>query len=231
MKNKEENKCMAKLILSCNFMGGDSYALVNNVEEYYNRLEALLEDLKQGKGESCNYLYFAFVSLASATLEYSLNFMLAVHCFIKYHVPMYEEHLQPFLDMKFASKIENTPKIISEGDYIVKRSAPTIQQLKELVKKRHSLMHNSKAARVEKFSFPILGAEETNGGIFIPQDTLNDNNTVEFSIDLKNNDITWLSPEWCMRMGNAILVYRDCVVTPYLSTSGLVENELLEKNQ
>ena len=115
MENGNDNMEMARLILSCNFMGGESYALVNNVDEYYSRLETLLEDIKQGKGESCNYLYFAFVSLASATLEYSLNFMLAVHCFLKYLFPMYEKHLQPFLDISFATKIEITPEIVSEG--------------------------------------------------------------------------------------------------------------------
>ena len=115
MENGNDNMEMARLILSCNFMGGESYALVNNVDEYYSRLETLLEDIKQGKGESCNYLYFAFVSLASATLEYSLNFMLAVHCFLKYRFPMYEKHLQPFLDISFATKIEITPEIVSEG--------------------------------------------------------------------------------------------------------------------
>ena len=194
MENKIESEGMAKLILSCNLMGGESYALVNNVDEYYARLEVLLEDVKQGKGESCNYLYFAFVSLASATLEYSLNFMLAVHCFMKYHFPRYEKHLEPLLKIKFAPKIEITPEIVSEGKYTIKKDVPTLQCLKEFVDKRNSLMHNSKAVKVQKFDFPNTGAVEVVGGVFIPQDALNDDYTLEFSFDSVDNAITSLSP-------------------------------------
>ena len=85
MKSRTTKEKMAKAIICCNLMGGESYALVNNVDEYNNKLDALIEDIKQGKGKSCDYLYFAFVSLASATLEYSLNFMLAAYCFKKYN--------------------------------------------------------------------------------------------------------------------------------------------------
>lgn len=230
MENKIESEGMAKLILSCNLMGGESYALVNNVDEYYARLEVLLEDVKQGKGESCNYLYFAFVSLASATLEYSLNFMLAVHCFMKYHFPRYEKHLEPLLKIKFAPKIEITPEIVSEGKYTIKKDVPTLQCLKEFVDKRNSLMHNSKAVKVQKFDFPNTGAVEVEGGVFIPQDALNDDYTLEFSFDSVDNAITSLSSKWCIRMGDAILTYRDSVITPFLTQSGLKENDLLMKS-
>ena len=230
MENKIESEGMAKLILSCNLIGGESYALVNNVDEYYARLEVLLEDVKQGKGESCNYLYFAFVSLASATLEYSLNFMLAVHCFMKYHFPRYEKHLEPLLKIKFAPKIEITPEIVSEGKYTIKKDVPTLQCLKEFVDKRNSLMHNSKAVKVQKFDFPNTGAVEVEGGVFIPQDALNDDYTLEFSFDSVDNAITSLSSKWCIRMGDAILTYRDSVITPFLTQSGLKENDLLMKS-
>lgn len=231
MKNKVEFEGMAQLILSCNLMGGESYALVNNVDEYYFRLETLLEDIKQGKGESCNYLFFAFVSLASATLEYSLNFILAVHCFIKYHFHMYEKHLQPFLDLKFATKIEITPEIVSEGEYTIKKDVPALQCLKELVNKRNSLMHNSKAVKIQKFDFPNTGAFESEKGVFIPKDALNDDYTLEFPLAIEENSITTLSSKWCTRMGNAILTYRDSVVVPFLTQSRLSENNLLKKNK
>lgn len=227
MESKANNECMSKLVLSYNLTGGESYALVNDVDEYYNRLESLLEDIKQGKGESCNYLYFAFVSLASATLEYSLNLMLAIHCFRKFRVPMYEEHLQAFLDLKFARKIEITPEIVSEGDYSIKKDVSFLQQLKELVDKRHCLMHNSKAVKVQKFDSPNTGACVIDGAICIPVDSLNDDSTLDFHFESKDNAITTLKATWCMRMGNAVLKYRDCVVAPYLNNFELTENELL----
>lgn len=231
MKIKADNEGVTKLMLSYNLMGGESYALVNDVDEYYSRLETLLDDIKQGKGESCNYLYFAFVTLASATLEYSLNLMLALHCFRKFHVPMYEEHLQAFLDIKFAPKIEITPEIVSEGKYSIKKDVPTLQQLKELVDKRHSIMHNSKAVKVQKFDSPNMGSCVLDGKICMPVDSLNDDGTLDFYFESKDNAITTLKAKWCLRMGDAILKYRDCVVNPYLTQFKLIENDLLKKIQ
>lgn len=228
MKIKADNEGVTKLMLSYNLMGGESYALVNDVDEYYSRLKTLLDDIKQGKGESCNYLYFAFVTLASATLEYSLNLMLALHCFRKFHVPMYEEHLQAFLDIKFAPKIEITPEIVSEGKYSIKKDVPTLQQLKELVDKRHSIMHNSKAVKVQKFDSPNMGSCVLDGKICMPVDSLNDDGTLDFHFESKDNAITTLKAKWCLRMGDAILKYRDYVVNPYLTLFELKENELLE---
>lgn len=228
MQNKLENGRMPHMILSCNLLGGESYALVNNVEEYYNRLETLLDDIKQGKGEPCNYLYFAFISLASATLEYSLNFMLAVHCFEKYHYPKYEKHLQPLIKIEFAPKIEITPEIVSEGEYTIRHNNSTLQCLKELVNKRNCIMYNSKAVKVQKFDFPNTGAEIIDEGVVIPLDALNNDGTLSFTLETKDNTITSLTSKWCLRMGEAILNYRDCVITPYLAQYKLYENELLE---
>ena len=228
MKNVLENEGMPQLILSCNLLGGESHAMVNNVDEYYNRLETLLEDIKQGKGETCNYLYFAFVSLGSATLEYSLNFMLALHCFGKYHYPMYEKHLPPLIKIEFAPKIEITPEIVSEGEYSIRNNSPILQCLKELVNKRNSIMHNSKAVKVQKFDFPNTGARIIEESVVIPVNALNDDGTLSFTLETEENAITSLTTKWCLRMGEAVIKYRDFVITPYLTQHELCENELLE---
>lgn len=217
-----------KAILSCNLLGGESYALVNNLDEYYKKLESLLEDIKRGKGETCDYLYFAFVSLASATLEYSLNLMLSVHCFEKYNYPMYEKHLKSFLDINFTTKIEITPEIVSEGKLTIKRDDPTLQNLKELADKRNKLLHNSKAVKVQTFDFPDTGAEILDGCVCVPLDALKEEGILEFILELEENVITTLSSKWCIRIGNAIQGYRNNIVTPYLALTALKENELLE---
>lgn len=214
-------------ILSCNIMGGESYALVNNLNEYYSRLRSIIQDIDQDKGESCNYLYFAFVSLASATLEYSLNFMLAKHCYEKYHMPLYEKHLRVFLDISFAIKIEVVPEIVSEGEFTIKKDNPVLQCLKELVNKRNCLMHNSESVKCQKFDFPYTGAFEEEGNIYIPFDALNEDGSINISFELKDNVITSLTSKWCKRMGDALLKYKDCVVSPYLSQVGFKENDIL----
>lgn len=226
------NSCgsMSNLIISYNLMGGESYALVNDTDEYFTRLESLVNDIKQGKGESCKYLYFAFVSLASSTLEYSLNLMLATHCFVKYHVPKYEQHLQVFLDIKFSTKIEITPEIVSEGEFTINKEIPTLQCLKELVDKRNNLMHNSKAVKVQSFESKHTGAIKKDGCIIIPVDALNHDNVLEDSFNVKDNAITTLTSNWCIRMWNAILDYREYIITPYLSQSWLQDNYLLKRS-
>ena len=215
-------------ILACNLLGGESYVLVNNVDKYYKKLEALIDDIKRGKGESCDYLYFAFVSLASATLEYSLNFMLSVHCFEKYYYPMYEKHLQSFVDINFTTKIEITPEIVSEGKYSIKKEVSTLQCLKELVDKRNKLMHNSKAVKVKTFDFPDTGAEIIDRCVCIPLDSLKDDGILEFTFEPEENVITSLTSKWCIRIGTAIQQYRKCIVTPYLVHNTLTENDLLK---
>lgn len=227
MRNRLNTEGMPKMILSCNIMGGESYALVNDVDEYYKRLETLLDDISKGKGKTCNYLYFAFVSLASATLEYSLNFMLAVHCFEKYNYPMYEKHLRSFIDINCTTKIEITPEIVSEGRYTIKDGNTTLQCLKELINKRNKLLHNSKAVKVTTFDFPNTGAKILDGGFFIPLDSLNDDGSIDFSVNSRDNEITTINARWCIRMGNAILKYRESVIIPYLNYSVLKENDLL----
>jgi hypothetical protein len=226
MKNRLNTEDMPKMILSCNIMGGESYALVNDVDEYYKRLETLLDDISNGKGKACNYLYFAFVSLASATLEYSLNFMLSVHCFKKYNYPMYEKHLQSFIDIKYTTKIEITPEIVSEGKYTIKEGNSTLQCLKELVNMRNKLLHNSKAVKVTTFDFPNTGAKILDGEVFVPLDSLNDDGSIDFSVNSRDNEITTINARWCIRMGNAIRNYLDNIVTPYLIHNSLEVNDL-----
>ncbi len=220
-----------KAILSCNLLGGESYALVNNVDEYYKKLESLLNDINRGKGETCDYLYFAFVSLASATLEYSLNLILSIHCFEKYNYPMYEKHIKSFLDISFKTKIEITPEIVSEGKLTIKKDVPTLQNLKELADKRNKLLHNSKAVKVQTFDFPDTGAEIIDGCVCVPLDAIKDDGILEFKLELEENVITTLTSKWCVRIGNAIQKYRDNIVTPFLAHSALKENEILESSK
>jgi hypothetical protein len=90
-------------------------------------------------------------------------------------------------------------------------------------------MHNSKAVKVQKFDFPNTGARVIGENVFVPLDIINNDGSIDFRFRSKDNDITSLTSNWCIRMGNAILKYRDCIVTPYLSPSGLKENDLLMK--
>ena len=227
MKKMQEPKFIFSLCLN----GGESYVLVNETEEYFSRLESALNDIKQGKGEKCDYLFFAFVTLCSATLEYSLNLMLAVHCFNKYHVPLYLAHLKNYIVYSFIRKIIKTPIITSNGEFVVNNKSNSIKKLKELVKKRNYLLHNSNYVKAQTFITPNTYARITKGGVFIPISSLTKDLSLEIPVSIKSNDITSISAEWCIEVGEALLQYRECVISPFLSHLVYKENDILIRNR
>ena len=70
--NIEDSVISSRIALS--LTDGNSYILVNNAEEYYRQLTDALVDIKNEVSSS--YVYFAFISLASATLGHSLNLII-----------------------------------------------------------------------------------------------------------------------------------------------------------
>jgi len=211
--------------------GGKSYVLVNETDEYFIRLESALNDIKQGKGEECDYLFFAFVTLCSATLEYSLNLMLSVHCFNKYHVPLYLDRLQDYENYHFRDKIIKTPSIVSGGKFVVNDKSLPIKRLTKLVNKRNLLLHNSNFVKAQTFTSPNTHALMTEKGVFIPISSLTNDLSLEIPIRIRNNDVTSLSAEWCIEVGEALLQYRKCVISPFLSHLAFEENEILVRNR
>lgn len=220
-----------KFIFSVCLNGGESYVLVNETDEYFIRLESALNDIKQGKGEECDYLFFAFVALCSATLEYSLNLMLAVHCFNKYHVPLYLDYLHDYEAYSFKRKIIKTPFVISNREYVVNYNSFSIKRLLELVKKRNYLLHNSNYVKAQTFTTPNTHALMTEKGVFIPITSLSDDMCLEIPLSIRDNDITSLSAEWCIEVGEALIQYRKCVISPFLSYLTFDENDILIRNR
>ena len=61
-----------------NLTGDKSYYLWNGTETYYKKLRAAYTDILNDLNSE--YFYFGFLTLYAATLEYSLNFILADYC-------------------------------------------------------------------------------------------------------------------------------------------------------
>ena len=208
--------------MSINLMGGESYILVNNVRDYYKQLESILEDVKSDTPS--NYLHFGFIALASATLEFSLNFMLAVYCFEKFKYPTYNRYLRIYKGISFREKLFVLPQLISEGKYVTNEDNNTIKALYELIKFRNELLHNSE--NVQTFVFPDLGAMIVDDNLCIPLDNTDDG-VIDFNFEIKDSLITSLTKEQCIRIGDALLHYRDAIMTPFLNHETFDNNELL----
>lgn len=225
--NKEREPNM---IFLHNISGGKSYVLVDETSDYFFRFESALHDIEQGKGDECDYLYFAFIALSSATLEYSLNQMLAVYCFMKYHDPIYKTHLEAYSRIQFGNKIVIIPSLVSDGEFILDKESSIINNLFELVKTRNSLLHNSKSVCAQDYEAPDVHACIKGDYLYIPASELNDELSIEFPIHIERNLIQTLSKEQCIKIGEAMLKYREYVIEPYLSCLKFEENDILKRN-
>lgn len=78
-----------RVLLNTNGIG-KSYILENGTETYYKKLRAAYTDIQNGK--ETEYLFFGFFTLCSATLEYSLNYILTNHCLNEFGFDKYKTY-------------------------------------------------------------------------------------------------------------------------------------------
>ena len=221
MEDFLENGDQHRALMSVCLTGGESYILSNNVVTYYQQLEKALSDIKNDT--KCDYLCFSFIALASATLEYSLNYMLAVYCFHKFEVPEYKRYLDIYKNIRFKEKLFILPHIISDGKYVINEDSHNIKALYELIKLRNKLLHNSEY--IQTFEFPDIGVSIMDDGIFVPIE----NEKVEFNIHIEDNVINTITPKLCIRIGDALLEFNRIFMTPFTNRANIEENEMVHK--
>lgn len=216
--NKEQPSFVGRLCL----MGDDkSYILQNNTDLYYSKLENALHDIKQGK--QSDYLYFAFISLASATLEFSLNYILAVHCFNRFTGTNYRSYLDAYTKIGFKNKLLILPQIISNGEFLLDENSKTIKTLYELISLRNKLLHNNEYA--QDINFPKLDSFMSDETLLI----LTDNPIIEFQFSKNDNIINTIDKEQCIKIGESLIDFKDKVMTPYLSASKIEKSTIINQ--
>lgn len=219
--NIEDSVISSRIALS--FTDGNSYILVNNAEEYYRQLTDALVDIKNEVSSS--YVYFAFISLASATLEYSLNLIIAWFCFDKYHYPdcnRYIKHyMKEYKKRSFKEKLYFVPSLVSEGNYILNGKNESVISLEKMIEIRNNLLHNKE--KIQVFASPNLGAKVMDGGIWVPIEN------TEFSFQIVTNDnvIKTLSKDMCVEIGEAMLEFKRQILNPALTCCSLLDNNML----
>ena len=206
-------KLLAKLKIE--LTGNKSYYLFNGTEQYYKKLRAAYRDIQND--DKADYLYFGFFTLCSATLEYSLNFILADYCVEKFGIDKYKNYLDEFISLKFKNKLLMTPHIVSDGKFIMNEDCTALKKLAELINLRNRLLHNKEF--LNEFNLP-LNLKEENGNLIIPEGSEN----IEFAFEVKENPIDSLDKAKCLSYGNALGDFRKYIMKPAIEGS-------LEKNK
>ena len=116
-----------------------NYSLINNTDVYYNKLKTAYQDLSNDM--ISEYTLFSFVTLCAATLEYSLNYVLAEFCFTNYPLNRFNIHFAVMERMNFKSKLMLVPFICSNNSFMIKNSDSSFHSLTRLIKVRNDLMY------------------------------------------------------------------------------------------
>lgn len=220
MKNKEENMQSIAFLKICLSGNDKSYYLWNNAQKYYDKLNHALEDIKKEE-QPASYLYFSFISLSSATLEYSLNLLYAMYFFNKFGVPLYKRYLESHKSISFRNKLFILPHVLSEGKLVINENCRYVESLNTLISIRNDLLHNSEKA--QEFEFPDIHAIVEGNNLIVPIEYAQ----VEWEISPKDNAIESLNKKLCIEVGEAMSSFYKMVLVPYIDFGTLEENDFI----
>jgi hypothetical protein len=199
-----------RLIL--NIEGKDkSYSLNNGTESYYKKLRLAYKDIQEDK--ITEYSYFSFFILCAATLEYSLNYIIADFCLITYGPKKCKPFIEGYISLNFKRKILMLPSILSSGSLMFDEDNVVFKKLNELVSLRNKIMH----AKEEIYEFDFPNIKET------------EDEEIQFELLSEINPIETLDKSKCIEFGNALGEFKKYVMEPWFNHD-LKENNLLKKN-
>jgi hypothetical protein len=207
--------------LQLGLTGSKSYFLRNGTEDYFKKMRAAFKDIQADV--KSDYLYFGFFTLCSATLEYSLNFILADYCVEQFGINRYRTYLEEYISLKFKNKLLMLPHIISNGAFAINEDCAAFKRLAEMINLRNQLLHNKEF--LNEFDLP-LNFEEKDGSLIVPIGE----EELKFTLELKQTPIERLTKENCLNYGQAIGDFKKYIMTPAL-THGLSANTMIKKHQ
>lgn len=211
-------KLFAKIHL--NLSGNKSSYLINGTEKYFEKLRVVYKDLENGIEN--DYLFFAFFTLCSATLEYSLNYLLADYCVQKFGPDKYKQYFEEFINLRFKNKLLILPHLVTDGNYRMNEDSFAFKKLCELINNRNRLLHNKEF--LKEFDLP-LNFQPENNEIQIQ----NGNENIEFALEIEENIIEKLNREMCLDYARAMSDFKKHIMNCILENN-IAENLLLIKN-
>ena len=222
--NFEEIKTSTGSIMRCCLYGNDkSYYLWNNAKSYYTKLSHVLDDIIVDTQK--DYLYFTFITLSSATLEYSLNLLYAFYCFHQFDYKQYKVYMETYKNMRFTNKLFMLPYILSNGRWVINEGCKFVMALDDLIKKRNGLLHNSE--KLHEFDFPDTHASIIDDKLYIPIKY----SQVEFSLSVEDNIIDTITKENCIDIGNAMFAFYQQIMIPFINDGELNICEFVMERQ
>ena len=204
--------------LKIELTGETSYYLFNGTENYYKKLRCAHKAIENN--EVNEYLYFGFFTLCAATLEYSLNFILADYCIEKFGIEKYKTYLDEFISLKFKNKLLMCPHIISDGKYVMNDDCSSFKLLAELINLRNRILHNKEF--LNEFFLP-LNLKEENGELIVPEGL----NNVDIAFEVRQNPIDILNKSKCLAYGKALGDFKKYLMNPALK-GHIRENKMIK---
>lgn len=206
-----------------NITGKSAYVLTNDIERYYMRINDAIADIEKDKKEKSSYLAFAFIALAAATLEYTLNLISSCYSLNEYkkseqwHYLTYE---------KLRDKLLNIVRDASGGEYKLNTNNDGIKILLYLIKLRNNLMHNTEAVKIAKNKMPDLNTQVIDGYLVISEEKA----IIEAIIKTTDNVVDTITYKQCINIGNSLIAFKDKVAIPYLTYHEFEENDMVNVN-
>ena len=185
------------------------YFFMDYTESYYKKLRQAYQDIQSDK--DIEYLYFAFITLASGTLEYSLNHLIHQHYLHEFGPEDCKRFVNVFQRLEFANKLISTPIIITQGQYYFNENHSTIKELEQLISLRNKILHKKGSMQVVELDVSI---HEIKEGM---------NVQIEY-----DNNIDNITKDECIKYGRALGAFKSEFMSPYL-TDTLVPTDLLIK--
>ena len=203
-----------------NITGNSAYVLTNDIERYYMRINDAIADIEKDKKEKSSYLAFAFIALAAATLEYTLN--LIISCYRLNVFKKTERWIR--LEYKCVSdKLLGIVNDITKGYYQIDKHHVNIQNLLFLITTRNKLMHNTEAVKIAKNKMPNINAQVIDGYLVIPEEKA----IVEAIIKTTDNIVDTITYRRCIEIGESLIAFKDKVAVPYLTYHEFEENDMV----
>ncbi len=191
---------------------GKSYFLWNGTESYYKKLRFAYDDIQK---ENINeYSYFSFFILCAATLEYSLNYLIADYCLNIFGPEKCQPHIEGYTSLNFKKKILMIPSILSNGELMFNEDKTAFKKLNELVGLRNKIMHGKEPLN----EFELEKIKETKEKV------------IEFQLEREPNSIDSLDKKSCIEYGQALGDFKKFIMEPWFDND-LKENELLVKTK
>jgi len=114
--------------------------IIDQTENYFDLLRKVHQDLK--KENPPDYLLFCYLSLCSATLEYSINWVFIDFCISKFGLDEYQTYAEAYLSNSFKSKLYLMPITVTESKFRFNGNHKAIKTLEQLISRRNTMLHN-----------------------------------------------------------------------------------------